>query len=179
MFAGHAALALLVKAGRPRPPLVLLGVAAFGPDLLEWAFATFGWHNRTFSHSLPAVGLGAIVAGLLYYRFGKRSSIDAAAIAALWLSHWFTDFITGVKPTWPGGPDVGLNLYTLPMVDLAMESLLVVMGWLVYRHSLTPRRRGRALLLPLGLIAAQVVFAMALSGRNPLPGVFGSLHLSP
>jgi len=179
MFAGHAALALLVKAGRPRPPLLLLGAAAFGPDLVEWTIAAFGNRNRVLSHSLIAVGIGAIVAAILSYRFGRRSALDAGAVAALWISHWFADFITGVKPTWPGGPHVGLNLYTLPMVDLAMEAVLVVISWLVYRHTLTPRRRGRAMLLPLGLIAAQCLFAMALSGKNPLPIGFDFLHLSP
>jgi membrane-bound metal-dependent hydrolase YbcI (DUF457 family) len=178
MFVGHAALALLVKARRRRPSLVVLGAAAFGPDLVEWAFAAAGRHNRILSHSLIAVALGAVLAGLAYGRFARGSFGDAIAVAGLWASHWPADFLTGVKPTWPGGPDAGLNLYSVPLVDLVFETVLVLVAWAVYRRSLSANRRGRWLWLPLGLIAAQGVFVMALSGVNPLPRGFGLLHLS-
>src|ERR1044071_6189996 len=117
MFVGHAALALGVKAVRKRPPVLLpLGVA-FGPDIVEAAFAAAGHHNRVLSHSLVAVGLGALLASLAYARVAKAPLPDALAVAGLWISHWPADVITSVKPTWPGGPDVGLNLYTVPVLD--------------------------------------------------------------
>ena len=55
---------------------------------------------------------------------------------------------------------VGLGLYSRPGWDLVVESLLVVVCWLVYRRSLPleSRRRAIGLLIPLGLIGMQVVF---------------------
>jgi hypothetical protein len=179
MVAGHAALGLLIKARRPRPATVLLIAAAFGPDLLEWAFAAMGQHNRELSHSIIAVGVGALVAALGYATIGKGSAGDATAVAVAWLSHWPADFLTGIKPTWPGGPDVGLNLYSSPAFDLVMESGLVIIAWLLYRRTLNPKQIGRSVLVPVLLIAAQCLFTLALLGwRGPLPLRFDFLHLS-
>jgi hypothetical protein len=178
MFVGHAAFALIVKARRPRPPMVLLLAAAFGPDLVEWGFAAAGYHDRVLSHSIIAVGAGGLIAALAYVALAKASRGDAVAVAGLWLSHWPADFLTGVKPTWPGGPMAGLNLYTLPAVDLAMESAIVLVAWLVYRNSVKSRRSRQSLLIPVGLIAAQCVFVMLLWWSAPLHARFAFLHLS-
>jgi hypothetical protein len=178
MFVGHAALALLAKAARPRPPMVLFLAAAFGPDLLEWGLAAAGHHDRVLSHSLVAVGAAALIAAVAYVMVAKGTVVDGVVVAALWISHWPADFLTGIKPTWPGGPDVGLNLYTLPSVDLAMESALVVFAWLVYRRTVKGRRRGWWAWIPVGLIAAQCAYAVALSRLRPLPPWFDIRHLS-
>ena len=86
---------------------------------------------------------------------------DAAALALTYASHWPADYVTGLKPTWPGGPQVGLLLYRHSAADAVVESLVIVACWLVYVRSLPPaRRRGpAALLLPVGLIALQIAFA--------------------
>lgn len=158
---------------------MLLVAAAFGPDFLEWAFAAFGHHNRALSHSIVAVALGALGAAAAYAMVGRRPAGDAGAVAVAWLSHWPADFLTGIKPTWPGGPNVGLNLYSSPGIDLAIESVLVVIAWIVYRRAVNPRQLGRSVLLPVGLIGAQCLFALALWGSNgPLPVHFNFLHLS-
>jgi membrane-bound metal-dependent hydrolase YbcI (DUF457 family) len=177
MVAGHAALGLLIKARRPRPATTLLIAAAFGPDLLEWAFAVFGNHNRELSHSIIAVALGAMFAALAYAIVRKSAAGDAIAVAIAWLSHWPADFLTGIKPTWPGGPNVGLNLYSSPGYDFAMESGLVIVAWLVYRRTVNSREIGRSPWLPVGLIAMQGGFALLLWGA-PLPARFDFLHLS-
>ena len=157
----------------------MLMAAAFGPDLLEWALAAIGQHNRELSHSIIAVGLGALLAALAYATIAQSSAGDATAVAIAWLSHWPADFLTGIKPTWPGGPDVGLNLYSSPGFDLAMESVLVVIAWTLYRRTVNPKRIGRSVLVPVLLIAAQCLFALALLGsRGPLPLPFDFLHLS-
>jgi hypothetical protein len=81
----------------------------------------------------------------------------------LWLtyvSHWPADFITGIKPTWPGGPTVGLLLYAHPLGDILVECALIVVCWLAYTRSLPTVSRKRAInfLIPLGLIGMQIVF---------------------
>jgi hypothetical protein len=177
MVAGHAALGLLIKARRPGPATSLLVAAAFGPDLLEWALAAFGHHNRELSHSIIAVGLGALFAAIAYATINQGAWGDAIAVAIAWLSHWPADSLTGIKPTWPGGPDVGLNLYSSPGLDFAMESGLVIVAWLLYRRAVNPRQMGRSVWLPVGLIVAQGAFALLLWGA-PLPARFDFLHLS-
>jgi hypothetical protein len=74
---------------------------------------------------------------------------------------------------------VGLNLYSSPGFDLAMESGLVIVAWLLYRRTVNPRQIGRSVLFPIGLVAAQCLFALFLWGAaGPLPVRFDFLHLS-
>lgn len=158
MFAGHAAVALFSKANRPRVPLVLLVVVAFAPDCIEVIADALGRHNRELSHSLVSVGIGATIVALVYW-VATRVAADAAVVWLAYVSHWPADYITGLKPTWPSGPMVGLLLYTRPVADACLESTLVVLCWLAYWQSLPAgRRRPTLLFVPLGLIALQLVF---------------------
>jgi membrane-bound metal-dependent hydrolase YbcI (DUF457 family) len=157
VYAGHAAIALLVKGVRPRIPLAVLVPVAFAPDWIEWILDSLGYTNRVLSHSLVSVGLGAVLAGLLYWVW-RRQPGDAVAVALTYASHWAADFITGIKPTWPGGPSVGLLLYANPVADIALESAVILLCAAVYSRSLPPtvRRRPIVLLVPAGLIAIQI-----------------------
>ncbi|HEX4682648.1 MAG TPA: hypothetical protein VH277_08075 [Gemmatimonadaceae bacterium] len=161
MYAGHAALAALAKGRRPRIPIALLVPIAFAPDWIEWIADAFGYHDRMLSHSLVSVGIGSTVVGLIYWGVTRQPG-DAGVVWLTYVSHWPADFITGMKPTWPGGPQVGLMLYGHPLGDAAVESVLVVICWLVYRASLPEPSRSRAIvwLGPLGLIGMQLVFGM-------------------
>jgi hypothetical protein len=78
---------------------------------------------------------GALV--LVAYQLTGDGSV-AALTGVLTLSHVVADYVTGVKPTWPGGPMIGLDLYSLPLVDLIVEAAVLVVGWQVYRRSLPP-----------------------------------------
>ena len=160
MYVGHAALALLAKAKRPRVPIAVLVPVAFAPDWIEWIAAAFGYHNSIISHSLVSVGIGSTVFALAYW-LATRAAADAAAVWLTYVSHWPADFITWVKPTWPGGPMVGLRLYQHPIWDVLLETVLVIVAWMAYRGSLEPevQRRSITALIPLGLIAMQIGFA--------------------
>src|SRR4051794_33647705 len=114
MVAGHTALALLAKRARPSVPLVVLLAAAYGCDVLEITFDVLHRTNRELSHSLVSVVIVASVAAIAYW-LARRDGAGALAVWLTYASHWPADFITGVKPTWPGGPDVGLYLYSKPM----------------------------------------------------------------
>jgi len=159
LYAGHAALATLAKGARPRIPIALLVPVAFAPDWLEWFFDAVGHRNRELSHSLISVGIGATVVALIYFLV-TRARADAVAVWLTYASHWPADFVTGLKPTWPGGPTVGLFLYARPMLDFVVESVVVLVCWLVYRRSLPVAARNRTVgwLIPLGLIAMQMAF---------------------
>src|SRR3569833_1409184 len=122
MRLGHAGVAFAAKRFSPRVPLWLLIGAAYGPDAIEITFRVFGRYNTELSHSLISVGVCASVLAALYAAITR----DAGWARLLWLTyalHWPADFITGHKPTWPGGPIVGLDLYThnklVWVVDLA------------------------------------------------------------
>ncbi len=159
MYAGHAALATLAKGRRPTIPLALLVPVAFAPDWVEWICGAFGQSNRMLSHSLVSVGIGATLVASIYW-LTRRNAVDAAVVWLTYASHWPADFITGIKPTWPHGPQVGLMLYDHALADVALESVLIVLCWLSYRRSLAPEARGRAIvwIAPLGLIGLQILF---------------------
>jgi hypothetical protein len=68
VYTGHAAIALALKSRDPRVPIVPLAIACYGPDWLEVALMIP--HPRegmaVYTHSIPAVLLGATLAGTLY-----------------------------------------------------------------------------------------------------------------
>jgi hypothetical protein len=51
------------------------------------------------------------------------------------------DWITGYKPTWPGGPMIGLQLYDHPLADFVAEGITIVIGTLLYARTLPLRPR--------------------------------------
>lgn len=159
MFAGHAAIATFVKGKRPRIQLAVLIPVAFAPDWIKLVGEAGGNTNAATSHSLVSVAIGATVVALIYYA-ATRSAADAGVVWLTYASHWPADFITGLKPTWPGGPTVGLMLYAHPVADVAIESVLIIVCWLVYRRSLPEVAQKRALnyLVPIGLIGMQILF---------------------
>jgi hypothetical protein len=159
VYAGHAAVALFAKARRPALPMALLVPVAFGPDWVQWIFEAAGRHNRILSHSLISVVIvGTVVAAS--YRAARADRADAVALWLVYLSHWPADVITGSKPTWPGGPELGLMLYSRPLLDCALEIVVILVCWRAYRASLEPvaRQRSLARAVPAGLIALQLGF---------------------
>jgi hypothetical protein len=144
---------------------VILPVA-WGPDWVEWFFSLLHHENRMLSHSLVSVGMAATLATLIYFGFTRRA-LDALVVGLTYASHWPADYITGIKPTWPGGPMVGLLLYSHPLQDFLLESSLIIVCSWVYWQSLPPssRKRAAAMLIPLGLIGFEALF-QAMNG-NP------------
>jgi hypothetical protein len=179
---GHIAVSLAVKRARPSIPLAALIAAAYGPDVIEitllalwrWAKvqAAFG------SHSIPSVALGASVVALAYGLW-RRDAVGAALLALTYASHWAADLFTGTgKPTWDGGPTLGLALYEHPILDFVVESALLLAAWLL----LWPARdrRGNARLAraaaPIALVIVQLVFNVSkpLFGIRSLKGAVSS-----
>jgi membrane-bound metal-dependent hydrolase YbcI (DUF457 family) len=117
------------------------------------------------SHSLPAVAVLAAAVALLYFAVA-RDFAAAGLVAVIVVSHAVADYATGLKPTWPGGPFVGLQLYQRPAVDFILEAAVIVIGWVIYRRSLPQERRNsnpvNVLLFSLLLLqlAASVSFSL-------------------
>jgi membrane-bound metal-dependent hydrolase YbcI (DUF457 family) len=141
MRIGHAAVALIAKRARPTVSLVALGLAAYGPDILDGLGALVRVKNRELSHSLVSLFVFATLSAGLYF-VRHRNLGDAFAVWLVYVLHWPADFITGNKPTWPGGPTVGLNLYDRPTWDWTLETALFAVAVLIAWPVLpVPRRR--------------------------------------
>lgn len=139
MYIGHVGIALGLRRARSAPPLWLLVVAAQLPDwgdsVLDLAgvrVSVPGWGP----HGWPMVALGALGVGVVGARLARtwRGGVLAAVAC---VSHWCVDYITGFKPTWPGGPfNVGLGWYGHAPRDFVLESIVAFAGILLWRGSL-------------------------------------------
>jgi hypothetical protein len=161
---GHTAIALAVKRAHPSIPLTALVAATYGPDVIEitllalWRWAHF---QAAFgSHSIPSVALGSAVVGAAYWIW-RRDAVGAGLLGVTYASHWAADLFTGSgKPTWGGGPTLGLSLYEHPLLDFVVESTLLLAAWRLFwpagDRRLTPRPVRTA--AAIGLVLLQLVF---------------------
>jgi hypothetical protein len=142
MYIGHVGAALAAQRVRRSIGLLVLLVATYTPDWVDTGLCLAGAYNPEgiLSHSIPAVLLFALV-GFAAYAAATRDWTGALVIAAVILSHLLLDWITGYKPTWPGGPMIGLRLYDYPVLDFVAEGTVIFIGALLYGRTLPPRRR--------------------------------------
>lgn len=167
MYIGHVGAALAAKRARPSIGLLALLVATYTPDWADAALCLAGVYDpeRMVSHTIPAVVLFAL-AGFALYGLKTRDWTAALLVAGVILSHMLLDWITGYKPLWPGGPTIGLSLYDRPVADFIVEGVVIVIGGVLYRRTLPPRRRpwidvsimlGALLALQLGIDIAHMM----------------------
>ena len=167
MYIGHVGAALAAKRARRSIGLLVLLVATYTPDWVDTGLCLAGAYNPEgmLSHSIPAIALLALV-GFAAYAIATRDWTAALVVAAVIVSHMFLDLITGYKPTWLGGPMIGLRLYDHPIADFIAEGVVIGIGALFYARTLPPRRRpwidvsimvGALLALQLGIDIAHIV----------------------
>jgi hypothetical protein len=149
VYAGHAAIALALKAREPRLPLIPLTLACFGPDWVEVAlmFPVPRQGMAIYTHSIPAVLVGAALAGLV---FAALRQPGAWYITLAWLLHWPADLLTGRKPMLTGDAMVGLDLYSLPAVDFLLESAAIAAACAIYARRFAVRAELRRVVVILG-----------------------------
>lgn len=161
MYGGHIGVALGAKGMRSTIPLWVLLIATQLPDWVDSAVCATGISSSPpsgmLSHSLPAIAVLAAALSFLWYA-SARDAPGAGLVALIVISHTIADYATGLKPTWPGGPLIGLQLYQRPMIDFIVEAIVIVAGWSIYRRSLEPDRRksGPAVLLLTSLLFLQL-----------------------
>ena len=164
MYIGHVGAALAAKRVRTSVGLLVLMVATYVPDWVDGGLCLAGVNNSEgmLSHSIPAVFLFAAT-GFALYAVQSRDFGAAAIVAGLIVSHMLLDWITGSKPTWAGGPMIGLGLYGHPVLDFVVEGVVIIAGGALYARTLPPRRRpwidvaimlGALLVLQLGIDVA-------------------------
>jgi hypothetical protein len=142
MYIGHVGVALGAMRVRRSIALLLLLLATYTPDWVDTGLCVAGIYNPQgmLSHSIPAVLLFMLV-GFTAYAAETRDWTGGLVIAAVIMSHMLLDWITGYKPTWPGGPMIGLRLYDHPIADFVVEGIVIAAGALLYGRTLPPRRR--------------------------------------
>src|SRR5215210_2529315 len=142
MYIGHVGVALGAKRLRPGIALLVLLVATYAPDWVDAGLCVAGVFNPdgVLSHSIPAVAALAL-SGFALYGIKTRDWNAAAVVAAVIVSHMLLDWITGNKPTWPGGTMIGLKVYERPVVDFFLEGAVITVGAVLYGRTLPPRQR--------------------------------------
>ena len=169
MLTGHVAVALAARGARSTIPLWLLIAASQLPDWADAAICASRFPvpvQGLYSHSVAATLVLAGTGALLTYA-ALRDIRGALLVAILVVSHTLGDYVTGIKPTWPGGPSIGLHLYSQPLLDFAFESAILAGALLLYRRSFAPELRSwrRVMIVPAALLAIQagadIVFALS------------------
>lgn len=168
MYVGHVGIALALRAQRSAPPLWILVLAAQGPD---WGDAVLGALHRhpdpsAGPHSLPMVAAGALVAAVIAFvamrrQYDERAGVAAGLAAAAYLSHWIADLVTGIKPTWPGGPVFGLALYGHALRDFVVEAIVACFGWWLWRSTLGRVREERRAALAWAMLGTLLTLQLA------------------
>lgn len=156
MIVGHVGIAFGARALRRDAPLVLLTGAAFLPDVGDGVFRLLSICNPygTYSHSLPASAILALVAAMSALAWSRNPGI-AIVVGALVLTHLPADLITGEKALWPGGPVTGLYLYRFPLWDFIIELPVLVLGWVMLRRAGGAPPWTTSVLLLAGLLMVQ------------------------
>jgi membrane-bound metal-dependent hydrolase YbcI (DUF457 family) len=151
MFIGHFALSFAAKKAAPKVSLGPLFIATQFVDII-WPFLllvkiekvaivpgytesnALDFIRYPYTHSLLAGLFWGLLLGLGYW-FLKRDRHGAIIIALCVLSHWFLDLLvhTADLPLSPfGDSKFGLGLWNHVFVSLALETVLFLLGALIY-----------------------------------------------
>jgi hypothetical protein len=180
MFLGHFAAGLLASRHEPRLPLGTAFLAAQLPDAIwpflllagverveiapgDTAFTPLRFTHYPWSHSLLMVLLWGLAAGFVYRRLG-RSRPASLLLIALVLSHWVLDVASHRPdvPVLPGGPLLGLGLWSSVAATLLVEGLFFLGAVVLYAKSRSPGRGFFALV-------ALLIFIYAANLLGPPP----------
>ena len=167
MLTGHVAVAMGAHGVARSLPLWLLILAAQLPDWADAALCAAGTRSAVpgmYSHSVAATAILALAAAVIAMGI-SRDARGSAVVAVVVLLHTVGDYVTGLKPTWPRGPVIGLNLYSVPAMDFVFEAAVLTTGWMVYQLSFPAEQRySRRLILVLAaLLAAQAASDIVLA----------------
>jgi hypothetical protein len=173
MIAGHFGLAAAVRARSPRIPLWTLMLATawldvvFAPllalkvETIDPVPGTDGGYGEAVIHAdythsvVGAVVLSVLFGAVAGWRLGRRAGVVLGAVV---FSHWVLDLVVHRMdlPLLPGNagdlPRLGFGLWRVPAVSVAVEVLLMAVGfWLYWRAAArVDRKRARTV----GVVAA-------------------------
>ena len=185
MFIGHHAAALAAKRVAPSVSLGTLFFATMWLDLL-WpilllagvehvriapgitAFTPLDFYDYPFSHSLLNVLGWSVIIGLIHFVI-RKSWRDASVVGVAVLSHWLLDFPVHRPdlPLWPGGPKVGLGLWSSVPATIVVEVALFIGCLILYLR--TTRARDRIGSIALWALVVFVGLIYAANAVSPPP----------
>lgn len=169
MIVGHVGVAAAAKSAWRRTSLPWLLVACVAPDLVDVGFAIARVCNPygLFSHTVPAAALlAAAVGGAAFLSTDSRATGLASALMVL--LHLPPDLVTGHKIFWPGGPMMGLDVYSRPLLDFAIEAPILILGWWMLRRSRTGPGWATSALVLVVLLGGQAFLDLAVrEGAKP------------
>ena len=150
MFLGHYAVALAAKRAAPRTSLGTLFLSVQLADMLWPVFLLTGWErvrivpnpdpflNFVFdaypiSHSLLTLVAWGVVFALLY-RMRTGYARGALVVALGVVSHWVLDVVVHRPdmPLYPGGPKLGLGLWSSVTGTVVIEGLMLLASLWIY-----------------------------------------------
>ena len=185
MIVGHIGIALATRARWPRVPLAAVMSAALAPDIIDFVTAALRicGPQGLYSHSLPAIAIEVVLLGGAAALW-CRSPAAGWLVAGMVLLHLVADYITGVKVLWAGGPVVGLDLYSRPLADFALEAVVTFIGWRMLRSSPAGDRWASTPIVLALLFAAQaaldaasyVVGPVKPNGCRVVPSAVSTVH---
>lgn len=157
MLAGHFGLAAIVKSREPQMPLWALMAAtqlldiifatlyAFGIEKIGPVAGTQGGYGQLvgnyfdYTHSLVgALGISLVAAIVVGIPWGRRNGLVLGAVV---FSHWLLDLLVHRPdlPILPGNagdlPRIGLGLWAIPWISIALELALILAGAYLYYHA--------------------------------------------
>lgn len=186
MFLGHYALGLAAKKIDNRPSLGTMLMAAQFIDLLWPIFLILGiekveiepgnteftplnFIHYPWSHSLTATLCWAILFGSSYFIITKNKK-GSLLLGLLVISHWLLDYFThrpDLSLTFSEEQKVGLGMWNNKMLTLITESMLFVIGVIVYLRSTQATTTKGKILFWSFIILISSIYIMSVFGPAP------------
>ena len=185
MFLGHFALAMAAKKIAPKASLGTLVLSAQFADCLWPVLLLLGLeHVRIvpgttrvtpldfisypISHSLLLQSAWGFLLGGAYFLW-RRDLRTALVVAALLPTHWLLDYLAHRPdmPLYPGGPKVGLGMWSSLSLTLSVEFGLFLIGLLLYLRATRSQGPASYGLWSLVLFLAAVYAASVLGPPPP------------
>lgn len=187
MFIGHYALALGAKRLAPGvslgtlffacqfadllwPTLLILGLEIVEIDPGNTLVTPLNFVKYPYSHSLVMLLVWSGLFALAYRAIRGWRPVSITIVGALVFSHFVLDFITH-RPDLPltltGAERVGLGLWNYPGTTLATESLLFIVGAVLYTSVTRARDRKGEIAFWALLMTLVAIYFSALYGPPP------------
>lgn len=186
MFLGHYALGFAAKKIDKRPSLGTMLMAAQFIDLLWPIFLILGiekveiepgnteftplnFTHYPWSHSLTATLCWAVLFGGIYFIISKNKK-GSLLLGLLVVSHWLLDYFThrpDLPLTFSEEQKAGLGMWNNKMLTLITESMIFVIGVIVYlRSTIATNTKGKILFWSF-IILISSIYIMSVFGPAP------------
>jgi hypothetical protein len=162
VITGHLALAYGASGALRDRRMLWLAGATVASDVVDLGLALLQRCSPygLYSHSIPALAVLAPAAAAVCWIATRDRRVTAAALAISVL-HLPLDLVTGRKVVWPYQALFGLDVYKVPVLDLAIELPMLLIGWWYARSVLGASGFWRSRWLLGALVALQCVLAVS------------------